>query len=132
MASELTRQQLAGFRQLLKQRYYALREEVRQELINTDNQHFVDFAERVHDLEDASVADLLVDLQLADIDRHIQEIRDVDAALIRIAEGNYGICSDCSDDIPVARLTAYPTANRCLRCQTLYEKNHAHPSYSTL
>lgn len=120
------------FRQVLKQRYFELREEVRQELLKSDEQHYIDFAERVHDLEDESVADLLVDLELADIDRHIQEIRDIDAALIRLSDGNYGICLECNNEIAMERLKAYPTAKRCIRCQDIYEKTHAHPTRSSL
>jgi len=37
MPSELTEKQIAGLRQSLKKRYYELREEVRQELLKTDD-----------------------------------------------------------------------------------------------
>ena len=132
MPSTLNKQQLADFKKILKQRYIDLRREISQELASTDQNHFIDLAEPVHDLLDASVADLLVDLNLASIDRHIQEIRDIDAALIRIAQQSYGVCDECSDPIPDARLTAYPTAKRCLHCQARYEQTHAHPSQSSL
>lgn len=125
MLPELTGKQVTDLSQSLKKRFYELREEVRQELLKSDDQHFIDFAGRVHDLEEASVADLLVDLSLASIDRHIQEIRDIDAALIRIAKHSYGICTDCDLPIPTERLITQPTASRCLRCQELYEKTHA-------
>ena len=132
MSSELSQQQIAEFKQILKQRFYELREQVREELIKSDEKHFIDYAECVHDLEDASVADLLVDLQLADIDRHIQDIRQVDAALMRLAEGGYGICDDCGDNIPEQRLRANPVALRCTACQQRYENTHMHPSRSSL
>lgn len=132
MPKDLNQQQQDELRQRLKQRYDELREEIRQELINSDKQHFIDLAESVHDLEDASVADFLVDLELANIDRHIQEVRHIDLALLRIAEGSYGVCSDCGDAIPMERLLAYPSAQRCTICQEAYEKNHAHPSRSSL
>ena len=132
MPSELTAKQVADLRQSLKNRFYELREEVRQELLKTDDEHFIDFAGRVHDLEEESVANLLVDLNLADIDRHIEEIRDIDAALIRIAERNYGICTDCDVPILAERLMAQPTASRCLRCQSLHEKTYATPGVPSL
>lgn len=132
MASQLSSQQKAEFRQILKQRFLELRELVRQELVNSDNQHFIDYAEQVHDLEDASVADLLVDLGLATIDRYIEEIRDVDAALMGIAEGSYGVCIDCDESIPVERLRAHPMARRCTSCQQRFEETHAHPAHTSL
>lgn len=37
-------------------------------------------------------------------------------ALARVADGRYGWCTSCGDAIPVARLEAIPTAERCARC----------------
>jgi len=76
-------QQKTTFRNQLKQRFMVLREEISRELIKSDNEHYIDLAGKVYDLEEASVADLLVDLQLATIDRGVNEIRDIDAALLR-------------------------------------------------
>jgi DnaK suppressor protein len=117
----LTNNQIHDLKTKLDDRFFELREEIRRELLESDNQHYIDLAGRVHDLGEASVADLLVDLQLASIDRHIQEIRDIDAALMRIAAGSYGTCIDCNDSITVDRLEAYPTAKRCQPCQAGYE-----------
>lgn len=49
------------------------------------------------------------------------ELGDIDAALERIQVGTYGICTDCGISIPPARLNAYPTAKRCVDCQSLSE-----------
>ncbi len=124
MEEILTDRQLGEFRRLLKNRYQALREEIRNELLRSDEERYIELAGRVHDPEEEAVADLLVDLNLASIDRHIQELRDIDAALIRIAEGTYGLCIDCEQPIGIERLKAYLTAKRCLRCQEAYEKTH--------
>jgi len=132
MKTELNKQQVSDIQKNLKSRIYELREEIRQELLKTEDEHFIDFAGRVHDLEDQSVADLLVDLNLARIDRQILEIRDIDAAIIRIAERNYGICSDCDIPIPAKRLLAQPTASRCLSCQELREKTYANAGSPSL
>jgi len=121
----LTENQVREFKKLLDDRYFELCEEVRQELISTDDQTYIELAGQVHDLGEASVADLLVDLQLAEIDQHIKEIRAIDAALMRIAANRYGICVDCSVDIAPERLNAYPTAFRCHRCAVNHERNHA-------
>lgn len=37
-------------------------------------------------------------------------------ALSRLEEGRYGVCSACGEQIPVERLEAIPTAERCGRC----------------
>jgi RNA polymerase-binding transcription factor DksA len=120
-----TSKQLKELRSTLEQRHLALREEIREELLASDQQHFIDLAGQVHDLEEESVADLLVDLDLAIIDMHINEIRDIEAAMRRLQVGAYGACVECDDEIEVARLRAFPTAKRCLPCQQNYERNHA-------
>jgi len=127
----LSAQQKTAFRNQLKQRFMAVREEISKELIKSDNEHYIDLAGKVHDLEEESVADLLADLQLATIDRGINEIRDIDAALLRIAHGSFGVCTECDEPIDLKRLQALPTAKRCQRCQAVYEKTHVpgrHPS----
>ncbi|WP_108428284.1 TraR/DksA C4-type zinc finger protein [Limnohabitans sp. Hippo3] len=50
------------------------------------------------------------------------ELGDIDAALARIQAGTYGQCTDCGVTIPTARLNAYPTAKRCIACQTVAEQ----------
>ena len=121
----LTAKQLKELRSALEQRHQALRGEIREELLASDQEHFIDLAGQVHDLEEESVADLLVDLDLAIIDMHINEVRDIEAAIRRLNVGAYGVCIDCDDDVDLARLRAFPTAKRCLPCQENYERNHA-------
>jgi RNA polymerase-binding transcription factor DksA len=128
----LTAKQLKELRSALEQRHADLRKEIREELLASDEQHFIDLAGQVHDLEEESVADLLVDLDLAIIDMHIDEIRDIEAAIRRLQVGAYGVCIECDDEVEVARLRAFPTAKRCLPCQQNYERNHAGHQHSSL
>ncbi len=121
----LNKDQIRDLKKTLDDRFFELREEIRLELLKSDDQTYIALAGRVHDTGEASVADLLVDLQFAEIDRHIQEIRDIDAALLRIAGGRYGVCKDCNTSIRVERLKAYPTAKRCHRCQVNHEHVYA-------
>jgi len=128
----LTENQKHSFKEALNARFLNLRQEISHELLSTDRQQYIDLAGEVHDLGEESLADLLVDLQLASIHRHVQEIRNIDAALLRIASGDYGHCTDCGVSIELARLKACPTANRCQPCQNLFEKMHVQEIGSTL
>ena len=128
----LSERKMMEFKALLKERFCDLREEIREELLRSDKEHFIDLAGQVHDLEEESVADLLVDLELAIIDLHVQEVREIDASLIRIAQGSYGICEDCERSIGEERLRAYITARRCTPCQSVYERIHLTPEGHTL
>jgi DnaK suppressor protein len=62
------------------------------------------------------------DLAMAIDQRETAELKAIEAALDRIAHGQYGLCADCGIDIPVARLHASPTTMRCLGCQERAER----------
>ena len=119
------RGEYSHFEHKLRDRWCELRDETRQVLERSDNESYADIAGRVSDLEDRSLADLLVDVNLAEVTRDVQEIRAVEGALKRIALGTYGICVSCGQPIERERLEAYPTANRCAACQRAHEHNHA-------
>jgi DnaK suppressor protein len=126
MKERLTPNQTATLKATLRQSQAALRDALHEHLLKSDDERARLLADRVRDLEDESVADLIFDLDLAEIDRDIEELRDVEAALERIKEDAYGVCVNCQGAIPYERLTAYPTAKRDLRCQTIHEKTYVH------
>jgi DnaK suppressor protein len=109
----------------LRERAAQLRGEIQQTLERSSDETHVRIAEQARDTEDDSFSNLIVDLNLAEIDRDADELRRIDGALARLSEGSYGLCDDCGQSIPEARLQAEPTAIRCVRCQELYEKTHA-------
>ncbi|WP_339914900.1 TraR/DksA C4-type zinc finger protein [uncultured Brevundimonas sp.] len=53
--------------------------------------------------------------QAADAQRGLQ-VRRLDAALTRLAAGDYGFCNDCGEAIPAARLALDPCAAVCVAC----------------
>ena len=130
--SVLTDQQTETCKQLLIERREQLRDEIRQELIQQGDEHYIDLAGTVHDLEEQSLANLLVDVNLADVHRHIEEDREIDAALSRIDAASYGICDDCNEPIPLTRLQANPAAIRCQPCQKHFEQMHQTTEVHTL
>jgi len=50
-------------------------------------------------------------------------IRAIDAALARIADGTFGECLHCNQEINLKRLEALPWARYCITCQELLEEN---------
>jgi len=125
MNSQLSGTQIHQFKTLLEDQFNKLWEEIGSELNESDKEHFLQIAGEVQDLEDRSIADLFTDLNITLIDKHVQETRDINGALIRINKGTFGICSDCGNPIGYDRLMAYPTAKRCVHCQEVYENTHA-------
>lgn len=129
----MTKTQLAKLERELVAHYAALLEQVREALENSQNQQYVELIDRAPaDSGDQATGDALADLNLAITDRHVREIRDIEAARLRVAEGSFGKCVDCGIDIGFERLRAYPTAKRCFTCQRQHEKTYAHEGNPTL
>lgn len=116
--------QAGKFRDKLKQRAALLREEIRQTLLRSDQEQYIAIAGQTHNAADESFADLLVDVNLAEIDRDLAELRETEAALTRLAEGAYGRCDACGEAIDLARLEVNPAALRCAACQSAFERAH--------
>jgi DnaK suppressor protein len=51
------------------------------------------------------------------LSRNASLVRDLRAALNRVAQGTYGVCIDCEEPIAPKRLAAVPWTPRCLSCQ---------------
>lgn len=117
---DVTRQATLGRR--LRQRYRDLWADVQREL--GVGEPYAALAGEAHDAGDEATADVLIDLNLADIHRDIGEMRDIQNALQRLSSGSYGTCPDCGEAIAFARLSANPAAERCVPCQTRYEHQH--------
>jgi len=130
--NQLSQEQLLQFKTTLRNRSQQLRTEIRDTLERSTEETHARVAEQARDLEDDSFSNLVVDLNLSEIDRDVDELRRIDSALKRAADGRYGICDDCGVNIPQPRLDAEPTALRCIRCQERFEKTHAGTNAPTL
>ena len=129
----LRKAQLSKLAASLDRRRGSLLEEVRDALEMSENQQYIELIDRAPaDIGDQSAGDALADLSLAIIDRHVQEIRAIEAARARMKDAEYGVCIDCGDEIEYARLGAIPTARRCLLCQGQHERTYAHEGMPTL
>lgn len=116
---------LDAFRRRLRDRAQEVRADIRRELRKSDEERYAALADSVPDAGDQSVADLLADVDLAEITRDVAELREIEAALTRIATGVFGICVDCQEPIEAARLQNLPSAQRCLGCQRRHERQQA-------
>ncbi len=48
--------------------------------------------------------------------RRAARLAQIDAALLRMDEGEFGFCLDCGDDIAAERLDAEPCVLKCAEC----------------
>lgn len=58
-------------------------------------------------------------------DREREKLHNIDEALLRITEGEYGICEECDEDIPLGRLKVLPFTRHCVKCKSDLEKLQA-------
>jgi RNA polymerase-binding protein DksA len=131
--SALSPSQLEELTRKLDDTSRVLMREVRDELQNVGDLHRVDLLNNEPgDSGDESMASSLADLNVARLDRQIEDLRDIEAAFGRINQGEYGTCIDCGEAIDFGRLQAYPTAKRCIGCQEKRERQYVQDGHPTL
>jgi len=63
------------------------------------------------------------EIDLARVDREIEELGAVSDALARVHDASFGHCADCGVAIPFDRLKLEPWALRCVGCQAQRERS---------
>lgn len=58
-------------------------------------------------------------------DREREKLHNIDEALLRIDDGDYGQCEECDEEIPVGRLKVMPFTRHCVKCKSELEKFQA-------
>jgi len=64
--------------------------------------------------------------QLAEVES--RELANIEKALERMREGQFGVCEGCEKGIPLPRLQALPYATFCIDCQREAERRGDSPS----
>ncbi|MGZ5137399.1 MAG: TraR/DksA family transcriptional regulator [Burkholderiales bacterium] len=129
----LRKKQKVEIERIVKERRAKLAAELQQDVEKTRTEQYAELAGApATDIGDQASADLLADLDNAELSRDLLELRELDAALARLAGSAYGSCVDCSGDIGFERLSVQPTALRCFDCQRVHEKTFVHPSEAKL
>jgi RNA polymerase-binding protein DksA len=111
------------------------RERVRSTLDHLHGEHPGSLEDETDELATAS-DNHMGDVASATLDREIdyslgdnseQVLAEIDAALKRIDEGTYGVCTNCGKQIPEERLEALPWATLCIDCQRAGEAQNPAP-----
>jgi DnaK suppressor protein len=63
------------------------------------------------------------ELAIRNLDRGSNLLRSVRGALARMADGSYGICLHCEEEIKPKRLDAVPWTKYCIRCQEAADRH---------
>jgi len=103
-----------------------------EELTHAAEQSYAEIAGEVPDFGDQATAASLTDYDNAIARRHVEVIKEIEDALVRIKGHRFGRCMECGTEIGFARLRAFPTARRCVPCQSLHERTFAANATPTL
>ena len=124
----LTIEQRETLQAWLNYRSAMLRREIAAALRRSGTEEAIRLANHLEEVGDEAVADLESSIEIAEIERDVRELREVERTLSRLHEPEYGVCVDCGADIPYSRLSANPTAERCINCQRRAERLLTEPA----
>jgi DnaK suppressor protein len=110
----MTHSRQSELKAMLEGRRAALEEQIHHKIRafrDTDN---VETTRPAIDLSDDPAQE---DIDFALVQMQAQTLNNISSALSRLEAGDYGICRECDEEIPEARLRALPFATRCRTCQ---------------
>lgn len=111
----------------LKQMLLSQKEEILKEISKSIKSGADNAAgEPTGDIYDQASSERDRELGLLLSDRERQKLHQVDEALLRLEEGEYGICEECEEEIPLGRLKAMPFTRHCVKCKADLEKQQAY------
>jgi DnaK suppressor protein len=112
-----TRIDVEGIRQKLRLR----RQQILEFLKRLDDETQELDTDSAQDVADSCVFNMSKEALFERTSQQRLVLRMVEGALERIADGSFGVCASCGDDISARRLQALPWTQYCLRCQETLE-----------
>jgi DnaK suppressor protein len=70
------------------------------------------------------------EVAIRNLDRDSNMLRQIRRALARIADGSYGVCLHCEQDISPKRMAAVPWAGFCIECQEQIDRGEIAPDHT--
>jgi len=128
----LSSQQTRQLERNLMARRGSLLTEAHEELTRATEQSYAAIAGEVPDFGDQATAASLSDYDNVIARRHVEVIKEIDDALVRIKARRFGRCVECGTEVGFPRLRAFPTARRCVPCQTQHERTFAGSATPTM
>ncbi len=113
----MTKTELEKFKNILLEKQTELERFVR----NRDGIAIEKAADAIDEVQHATERELAI----RNLDRETILLRNVRSALRRIAEGSFGVCMHCDEDISLKRVNAVPWAPFCIQCQEEADRQRA-------
>lgn len=113
------------FTEAMRESLTSMKQEILDKLVAA-NQDFRAIVEEMDPKDFADVASDDVDRKMLEAlgSQDVKRLRSIEAALVRIQQGRYGVCVKCSKRIPQERLGALPYAVMCIDCQKSEERRN--------
>lgn len=115
------RERFIELKQILEERRREIVTEVKEKMRDVRSLAADGEGQGVLDAEETSQADIQDDIEFALIQMKSETLHKIEEALARHAEGTYGNCFECGDEISQRRLRALPFAVRCKDCEEARE-----------
>ncbi len=106
-------------------KFQAMFEEQKKNLLYSHAIVSEEFAYRRDDMlddVDMTTTEMETSMRMRLRNREALFLKKIDEALHRIAEGNFGLCEKCEEEIELRRLEARPTATYCVNCKEEEER----------
>lgn len=102
--------------------------EMKKDLLETlakNNEEFRRISDTMDSKDDIDIASDNIDRKLLETmgENDYNRLQQIDEALTRIEQGEYGLCQCCGNLIPQPRLEAMPYTALCIQCKSEEEKN---------
>lgn len=100
-----------------------LREETLKKIAGNMKMEIGHLQEAISDLYDLADDERERQFSILLCDRDRETLSQIDEALERLEEGEYGVCEECGEKISPARLKIRPFARFCVPCKSKLEQN---------
>jgi DnaK suppressor protein len=109
----------------VKKNLLVRRHEIVDKLSDAQDQSKMIETDIAQDLADKAESSYTKEFLLSLSNAEREELLQIDAALKRVAKGEYGVCQICQKEIGKKRLNALPWTSLCIECQEKSESETA-------
>lgn len=111
--------ELSYFKEILESR----RDQIKKNISGVNNELESLSALELNDEGDHASVNNNSMVESAIVSQQAQELEEIEVTLGKIANGDYGICEMCEDEIGFQRLKVKPHAIYCIDCREIVEKS---------
>ena len=112
----------ASFKETMKKTLIDMKEDILIGITDGIKSESDNTKREVGDIHDVASSERDRELSLILGDRDRGKLASIESALLRIADGSYGLCEECGEKIADGRLKILPFATVCVECKSIDER----------